>query len=357
MKKMRMLALLTCLLLMLCACDMQSRDAGAEEFTPVKPVGEVPAEFEDIVAENRFGDVWQYSCMLVRHSDSQLEFVDMTGSSINVRPLPTNRNLMMRWDSLLATSDGGVIYALGFNDTYHYETKSWASEAGIVSKVVKLDAEGNEQWCTELVDVEGASLWICIETEDGYFFFGQVETPETKRLGVGSPTDLSVIKLDKQGKLLFTKAFGGSDYDSFYRAEKTESGFALYARSQSGDGLFEGMLPEGKVAFACRVLLNEACEVTGLEAISFEQLGRLWALGWHTDEQTASEWAQLEKQNAAGSVNLVLDYDDFTLIVSENDIGIKEGPVMASMRLYETETVYSAWRDGKLLWRAAHDNR
>lgn len=356
MKKMRMLAMLLCLLLTLCACDMQSRDVGAEEFTPVKPVGEVPAEFEDIVAENRFGDVRQYSCMLVRNSDSQLEFVDMTGMNISVHPLQTNRNLMMRWDALCATSDGGVVYVLGFNDTYHYETKSWASEAGVASKVVKLDAEGNEQWCTELEGVEYASLWSSIETEDGYCFFGQVETPETKRLGVGSPTDLSVIKLDKQGKLLFRKAFGGSDYDTFYRVEERENGFALYALSQSNDGLFEGMLPEGKVSASWRVLLDEACEVTGLESISYEQLGCLTAYGF-TDEQTAREWAQLEEQNAAGSVKLVLDYGDFTLIVSENDIGIKDGPATMSMRLYETETVYSAWRDGRLLWRAAHDNR
>lgn len=356
MKKMRMLAMLACLLLTLCACGMQRWDTGSEEFTPVKPVGEVPAEFEDIVAENRFRNVWQYSSMLVKRSDSRLEWVDMEGITIVACELPVDRNLLMRWDSLRATRDGGVIYALGFNDTYDYETKSWASEAGVASKVVKLDAEGNEQWSTELVDVEGASLRNCIETEDGYFFFGQVETPETKRLGVGSPTDLSVIKLDKQGKLLFTKAFGGSDYDSFYRAEKTENGFALYTLSQSGDGLFEGMLPEGEVSCACRVLLDEACEVTGLEPIDYAQLGSISAIGY-MDEQTAGEWAQLEKQNAAGSVNLVLDYGDFTLIVSENDIGFKDAPVTMSMRVYETETVYSAWRDGKLLWRAAYDNR
>lgn len=356
MKKMRMLAMLLCLLLTLCACGQPTHNPLSEDFTPVKPVGEVPAEFEDIVAENRFGDVWQYSCMLVRNSDSQLEFVDMTGMNISVHPLQTNRNLMMRWDALCTTGDGGVIYALGFNDTYDHETKSWASEAGVVSKIVKLDAEGNEQWRTELEGVSGASLQRCIETVDGYCFFGQRETPETKRLGVGSPTDLSVIKLDKQGKLLFRKAFGGSDYDTFYRVEERENGFALYARSQSNDGLFEGMLPEGQVSACWRVLLNEVCDVTGLESISYEQLGRLTAYGF-TDEQTAREWAQLEEQNAAGSVKLVLDYGDFTLIVSENNIGIKDGPATMSMRLYETETVYSAWRDGRLLWRAAHDNR
>lgn len=356
MKKMRMEALLLCLLIALCACDRPWRDSSAEEFTPVKPVGEVPAEFAEIVAENRFGDVRQYSCMLVRNSDSQLEFVDMTGKSIIVHPLTTNRNLLMRWDSLRATSDGGVIYALGFNDTYNYETKSWASEAGVASKVVKLDAEGNEQWSTELEGVCGASLRSCIETADGYCFFGQVETPETKRLGIGSPTDLSVIKLDRQGKLLFQKAFGGSDYDSFYRVEETENGFAIYTDSQSGDGLFEGLLQEGKVSASWRVLLNEACAVTGLEPISYEQLGRRTAYGC-TDEQTAREWAQYEAMNAAGTLRLVLDYGDFALIVSENDIGIKDGPATMSMRLYETETVYSAWQDGRLLWRAVHDNR
>lgn len=58
MKKMTMLATLLCLLLALCACDVPVQDPLGEEFTPVEPVGEVPAEFADIVAENRFADVW-----------------------------------------------------------------------------------------------------------------------------------------------------------------------------------------------------------------------------------------------------------------------------------------------------------
>lgn len=275
----------------------------------------------------------------------------MAGNTIAGYDLPTNRNLQMRWDSLRATSDGGVIFALGFNDTYHSETESWASEAGVVSKVIKLDAEGKEQWSTELAGVAGVSLWSCIETEDGYCFFGEVETPETDRQGVYSPTDLSVIKLDRQGQHLLTRTYGGSDYDSFWRVEEVSGGFAVYVQSQSDDGLFAGCLPEGEKIASFRVLLDDQFEVTGIEQVSSNVHVSELEAGYTA--YTVQEWIELQVMNAAGTMTLALDYGDFTLIVSENNIGVMEAPVHMSARFYETETVYSAWQDGRLLWRAA----
>lgn len=327
MKKLCVWIVSVCLLLAMCSCAASQETA----YAPVTPVGEVPAEFADIVAENRFGDVRQVGDKLVR-VDSHLTWVDMAGNVIASYEIPQGGYYSVKSDALLSTSDGGMLLALGFQDRYLSETDTWASEAGVSSLVIKLDAYANVEWQTELDDVEGAMLWNCIETNDGYCFFGQQQTPETKRLGVYSRTDLSVLVLDRQGRLVSTQIYGGSDYDDFYRAEMTETGYAVYTSSQSDDGLFEGSLPEGKTSASWRVLLDEAFSVTGLEQVEYDVL--------RTKEEP-----------------LTLDYGDFTLVVTENITGVYENqPLAMNFPWYYYETVYSAWQDGKLLWRAAVDS-
>jgi len=330
MKRLMMWMMLACLVLTACACDRQY-DPRSYGF-PVKPVGEVPPEFEEIVAENRFGNARWVGDKLVE-VDSHLKWLDMYGNVIAAYEIPTGGYRSVKNDALLSTSDGGMLIALGFEERYVSENKAWASEGGFSSMVIKLDASANVQWMTELDGVEGMMLRNCFETEDGYCFLGEQQTPETKRLGVYSRTDLSVLVLDKQGQLTTVKTFGGSDYDEFWRAEKVADGFAIYALSQSNDGLFENSLPEGEHSECWRITLDERFDVAGMERVEFELL----------------------KQNlySAGEP-LTLDYGDFKLIVSENITGVyKNQPVLISSIWYTYETVYSAYEDGKLLWRAA----
>ena len=336
MKKMRMLAMLLGLLLTLCACDVQSRDAGAEAFTPVKPVGEVPAEFEDIVAENRFGNArWVGDKLVV--VDSHIRWLDMYGNVIAAYEIPRGGYRSVKNEALLSTSDGGMLIALGFEERYVSENKAWASEGGFSSMVIKLDASANVQWMTELDGVEGMMLRNCFETEDGYCFLGEQQTPETKRLGVYSRTDLSVLVLDKQGQLVTVKTFGGSDFDEFWRAEKVADGFAIYALSQSNDGLFENSLLEGEYSECWKITLDAQFNVADMERVDFELLK--------------------QKRFSAVGEPLTLNYGDFTLVVGINITGVYEDqPVYMNMLWHTYETVYSAYADGKLLWRTAVDS-
>jgi len=333
MKRLMMWMMLACLVLTACACDRQY-DPRSYGF-PVKPVGEVPPEFEEIVAENRFGNARWVGDKLVE-VDSHLKWLDMYGNVIAAYEIPTGGYRSVKNDALLSTSDGGMLIALGFEERYVSENKAWASEGGFSSMVIKLDASANVQWMTELDGVEGMMLRNCFETEDGYCFLGEQQTPETKRLGVYSRTDLSVLVLDKQGQLTTVKTFGGSDYDEFWRAEKVADGFAIYALSQSNDGLFENSLPEDDHSECWRITLDEQLNVSRMERVDFDLLS--------------------QALYSAGEL-LTLDYGDFTLVVAENITGVYEDqPLALSMIWYTYETVYSAWRDGRLLWRTAVDS-
>ena len=333
MKKMWMGTMLLCLLALLCACGIGEREAA--DYAPVKPVGDVPPEFAEIVAENRFGNArWVGDKLVV--VDSHLKWLDMAGNVAAAYEIPTG-DYRLKDEALLATSDGGMLIALGFEDRYVSEKDAWASEGGFSSMVIKLDASANVQWMTELDGVEGMMLRNCFETEDGYCFLGEQQTPETKRLGVHSRTDLSVLVLDKQGQLTTVKTFGGSDYDEFWRAEQVGDGFAIYALSQSNDGLFEKGLPEGGHSECWKITLDGAFNVTGMERIEFELVS--------------------QKRFPKGGDQLTLDYGDFTLTVSENITGVYENqPAWVNALWHTYETVYSAYQDGKLLWRAAVDS-
>lgn len=334
MKKMLLCLLLGCLLLSASVCEADSWTD--REYTRVSPVGEVPAEFVDIVAENRFGNARWVGDKLVE-VDSHLKWLDMSGNVIASYEIPTGGYRSVKNEALLATCDGGMLLALGFEERYVSEKEAWASEGGFSSLVIKLNASANVEWMTELNGVEGAMLDSCFETEEGYCFLGEQQTPETKRLGVYSRTDLSVLVLDKQGQLTTVKTFGGSDYDDFWGADQTKNGFAIYALSQSNDGLFENGLPEGDHSECWKIALDEQLNVTGMERVEFELLS--------------------QKNFADERDQLTLDYGDFTLIVSENITGVYENqPVLISSIWYTYETVYSAWQDGRLLWRAAVDS-
>ena len=332
MKKMWMGTILLCLLALLCACGIGEREAA--DYAPVKPVGEVPPEFAEIVAENRFGNArWVGDKLVV--VDSHLKWLDMAGNVVAAYEIPTG-NYRLKDEALLATSDGGMLIALGFEDRYVSEKEAWASEGGFASRVIKLDATANVEWTTGLEGVEGMMLRNCFETADGYCFLGEQQTPEPKRLGVHSRTDLSVLSLDKQGQLTAVKTFGGSDYDEFWRAEQIGDGFAIYALSQSNDGLFENSLPEGEHSECWKITLDGQFNVVNMERVEFDLL----------------------KQNlySAGEP-LTLDYGDFTLVVAVNITGVYEDqPLALSMIWHTYETVYSAYQDGKLLWRAAVDS-
>lgn len=350
MKRMLLCLFCACLLLSGAACEGDTEMKG--EYTRVQPVGEVPEEFKDIIGNWQLVNAYPVGEDFFYVSGDGMIWMDKYGDTLAVCPFTYDPLLYVRKGSTIATSDGGILITMGFSERYLSEEKRWASEAGVASQVIKLDAAGNVQWLSELEGVEGLMLTQCIETADGYCFFGARETPETKRLGVGSPTDLTVLLLDKQGQAVGLTTFGGSDFDMFYRAEKVDGGYAIYALVQSNDGIFENTLEEGTVNTSWKLNINEQFELVAMEKITYEALHSEEVLGY-VDGQPVCEDDPRVLANDAGTPLRVIDYGDMYLVISRNITGEdKTVPLSISMAYYYFETVYSAWQDGELLWRA-----
>lgn len=354
MKKMLLCLLLACQLLTASACETGYWPE--REYTHVAPVGEVPAEFVERLEAARLSDACPVGENFVSTHTNHIVWLDKHGATLADCSFAYDPTLHVWEESVTATSDGGLLFTRNFSDRYQSETERWASEDGVASQVIKLDAAGNVQWLSELEGVEGLMLAQCIETSDGYCFFGARETPETKRLGVGSPTDLTVLLLDKQGQVVSLTTFGGSDFDMFYRAEKVDGGYVIYALVQSNDGIFENTLEEGTVNASWKLTVNEQFELVAMEKVTYEALYGAEVLGYVAGQPVCEDDPRV-LVNGAGTPLRVIDYGDMYLIISRNITGVDERVSLAiNMVYYRYETVYSAWQDGELLWRAVTDN-
>ena len=354
MKKMLLCLLMACQLLWVSVCEAEYWEE--REFVRVTPVGETPAEFVERLEAARLSDACPVGENFVSTRADRIAWLDKHGATLADCSFMYDPTLYVQEKAITATSDGGLLFTRNFSDRYQSETGRWASEDGVASQVIKLDAAGNVAWQVELVDVQGLMLAQCIETSEGYVFFGARETPETKSLGVGSPTDLTVLLLDKRGQAVSLTTFGGSDFDMFYRAEKVDGGYAIYALAQSNDGIFENTLEEGMVNASWKLTINEQFELVDMEKVSYEALYGPEVLGY-VDGQPVCEDDPRVLANSAGTPLQVIDYGDMYLIISRNITGVDERiPAYVNMVYYRYETVYSAWQDGELLWRAVTGN-
>jgi len=255
---------------------------------------------------------------------------------------------------LTATQDGGFLFVLGFSD-YAYNQDSWASDKGFASRIIKCDENGNLLFDTPLEGVEGWALQYCFEVNEHFYFFGTIETPETKRRGVGSPSDIYMVVLDSTGTVVNTQMIAGSDFDSLHAAEITENGFLLSIRAQSDDGDFVGSQSNG---FPQNWIftVNYDLEITSKEM----KTGREYSdrrLG-EKKGKTIYKSDSLLTNFDAGTPEAYINYGDFYLIVSSNNTGVYEKtPPTISSIWYYTESVYSAYDySGNLIFRASVDS-
>lgn len=226
---------------------------------------------------------------------------------------------------------------------------------GVASRVIKCDSSGKLQFDTALEGITKGALQYCFEKNEQFYFFGDLETLETKQQGVYSPTDIYMMILDKEGKVLESHSIAGSDYDDLSVAEMSGENFVLSIRAQSDDGDFEGSeskgYPENWV-----VTVNDKLEIMerkierGRDLLD-ERIGERKGKSVYISDR-------ILKGFDTGTPKAFIDYGDFYLIVSRNNTGIYENkPMYISSIWYYKETVYSAYDyNGKLLFRASVDS-
>ena len=325
------------------------------------PVGEVPEALRSVVARDLFCAGYLNGGKLIPYEDRVLSYREATDGDTTAAifdlydlygNLLTHAEVILdpyqTVESAEATADGGIVFASGFYEV-QLSDRSWASEhTDVVSYIVKLDASGRQLWKTALPNVNGYALHLCIESNDAYYFFGNWETPEIRRPGVSSYTDLYLLKIGTDGSILKEQTYGGSDFDMLWTVDICAEGFVMDAWIQSTDGDFPA-------DSAWRIVVNHDLMIVEKQQIAVPRLadyvGTVDGKRFYDDDLRFSFYPD-------GYVHAILDYGTFYLIVSENNTGVYDSqPLFINSIWYLTETVYAAYdKQNNLLWKAAVDS-
>lgn len=335
----------------------------AENYQKVECVGQVPNTLKKVIENNTFKGITAFEGTLLkteRYTEDEknkavtqkVQMMDIYGNEL--ASYATNSNDAYRIATLTSTGDGGFLFVLGFED-YAYGQGEWASDNGFASRIIKCDKEGNLQFNTSFDGVEGSALRFCFEKDEKFYFFGTIETPETKTQGVYSYTDVYMSILDEKGSVLKSQCIAGSDFDRLDAAECTNNGFILSISSQSDDKDFASSNSNG-YPVDWVITVNEDLEITEKKRESgrdyFDtKIGEKGGIPVYNSDDFLNNFD-------AGTPSAFINYGDFYLIVSENITGVYENtPLAISSIWYYTETVYSGYdNSGNLIFRAAVDS-
>ncbi len=321
---------------------------------PIEPYGKVPDEWTEVVRENRLGNVRYMQGDLFRMEGNSISHVDTMGNVLAFCKIETDHFFIR---AVIATSDGGFLFTQGFSD-FQTGPNHWLSDDGVVSRIVKCAVDGTIEWICDLKDVTGQMLQFCFETESGYCFLGDRETPETKRRGVSSCTDLSCLIVDKAGTMEDLRIIGGSDFDILHRVERNDKGYTLYATIQSMDGCFQSFRDRGNTGLLQRINVDENFQILDMIEVDWHEayadvIGTVDGKPVLVDQ---GEMRDFLPGFNAGTPLLVLDKGPYFLVLSKNSTGEVIGgfPFSGIGWFEKTESVYSAYdKAGILLWRAA----
>ena len=325
----------------------------------IAQVGDVPEEFQEIIAEDRFRHVEAFTDRLMEVTTTSSEdgktithtvtMMDLYGEILASYQIEYNDAYGVT--SATPTEDGGFIFAFGFNSSYIPGRDQ--IETGYHSRIIKCDAEGEVLFDKKLDSVSIGSLGTCIEKAGVYYFFGEMSTPE--ELGNFGKTDIHILALDENGNEVYQKTIGGSSFDRVDNVEKTEDGFVLEAKSQSNDGDFVRSGDKYK-SFSWRIVVSDDLEIMEKEIVP-DSFGINWQVGEKNGKPLYND-DEMFTGFDGGGVRAYIDYGDTYLIVSNHQTGqCEHQPAYINSIWYYWETVYSMYdKSGTLIFRASVDS-
>lgn len=334
------------------------------EYKSVEQVGDVPKELEKVVADDLFNGVTAFEDRLLKVQPAEINdenraigylvsMMDIYGDTVAEYECESDSDCYA--STLTATDDGGFLFVLGFQD-YQINQDEWASDDGFASRVIKCDADGKLLFDVELDEVSGNGLKFCLEKNGQYYFFGESETPLTKKRGVYSPTDVFMTVLDKNGKVLNEQLIAGTNYDDLQFAEVSGDNFLLSISSQSSDGDFDDNTSSKGYPIDWVFTINDKLEIIDSKIDTGREFDD-YVIG-EKDGKPICTSDIFDDTFDAGRKTAFVDYGEYYLVVSENVTGVYENtpPVLSSLWYY-TETVYSGYdENNKLLFRASVDS-
>lgn len=178
----------------------------------------------DATSNNGFDDVW-----IVK--------IDTNGSIIwqtNTGFSGTDQGF-----SVIQTSDGGYFLGSILDVTASGgagNSKSSAKHAGGDYWGVKLNANGSVQWRKYFGGANTDTCYDVTETSDGYLLVGSSDSNDVDIKNSKGSYDFWIVKIDKNGTLLWEKSFGGSEIDEARAITQTNDGnFIIVGDTRSSD--------------------------------------------------------------------------------------------------------------------------
>ncbi|MBC8485549.1 MAG: hypothetical protein H8D45_05870 [Bacteroidetes bacterium] len=126
--------------------------------------------------------------------------------------------------SVQQTNDNGFIIT---GSTSSYGSPGVHDETDVL--LIKTDAQGNEEWVNTFGGYATQRGYSVKQTNDNGFIITGYKID-----GSGMSCDVWLIKTDLNGNELWSKTFGGSDYDEGYSVQQTkDNGFIITGRTRS----------------------------------------------------------------------------------------------------------------------------
>ena len=145
---------------------------------------------------------------------------------------------------ITATSDGGYIIT-GYTDSNDGDVSG--NHGARDAWIVKLNREGNIIWQRALGGSAGdGANSITTTTDGGYILTGSTESNDGDVSGQHGGFDAWIVKLDREGNILWQKTLGGSESDGASSVIATiDHGYIIAGSTESNDGDVSGNHGDG----------------------------------------------------------------------------------------------------------------
>lgn len=142
--------------------------------------------------------------------------------------------------AIIPTSDGGyILCASGQNYKPGNIYCEGHDNMNLEAWLIKMDSAGQLEWHQCYGGSENDYFKDIIELEDGYIILGSSKSGNGDLPGhygmSGESTDIWIMRTDLNGNMLWSKNYGGSDWDWGYRIFQNNNGFTVFGTTTSND--------------------------------------------------------------------------------------------------------------------------
>lgn len=178
-----------------------------------------------VVGESSSSDVEGLSNM--KSNDAIVVKFDQNGNTIFVKYW--GGSFTENFSAVEPTSDGGFIVA---GTVYSSDISEIDFKGKADALVIKYDKDGNIEWQKNFGGSQHEIISkLQVTSDGGYVICGRVDSTDIPGMTIKGDNDALLVKLDKNGNVLWYRNFGGNDYDRFdglYADEDGIVGVAYY---------------------------------------------------------------------------------------------------------------------------------